>query len=130
MCNAERFEIIDSTSSLYRRKLKEAMHIAWEEIINKEKGKTRKYFYNYLITFCFSPFYLFYYYYYYYYYCYYYYRYCNHVVLTPVKISFLFVKIICYHSDCVNILGFYFKWFSRFLIQRFIRNGFRKKNNL
>ena len=99
MCNAEYFEIIDSTSSLYRRKLKEAMHIAWEEIIDKGKDKTRKYFYNYLITSCFSPFYLF----------YYYDRYCNHVVLTPFKISFLCVKIIIYHSDCINVLGFYFK---------------------
>ena len=37
LCDTERFEIIDSTTSSYRLKLKEPMHVTWEKpSLNKQ----------------------------------------------------------------------------------------------
>ena len=66
LCNAECFEIIDSATSSAKT-------------IIKQTGKARKYFYNYLVTYCLTLFYLF-------YYCY---CFCNHVGLILFKITFL-----------------------------------------
>ena len=77
LCDAKCFEIIDSTTSPYRLKLKETMHITLEKLsLNKQV--------KHVSTYYLTLFHLF-------YYCY---CYCNHVTLILFKIT----SLICYCS--------------------------------
>ena len=45
----------------------------------------------------------------------YYCCYCNNVVPILSEITSKFVNVVCNHSDCINILGFNYKWLLRYL---------------
>ena len=77
LCDAKSFDIIDSTTSPYRLKLKETMHITLEKLsLNKQV--------KHVSTYYLTLFHL----------CYYCYCYCDHVTLILFKIT----SLICYCS--------------------------------